>query len=71
MGWALDNLGAGRCREIAEELIQRGGGRVTKREDSRGELIGLCPLHRETTRLLALIGKRTSTTAPAAAAAEI
>ena len=47
MSWALENLSPGQRREIAEELIAEGGGKVTRREVSRGELIGLCPLHKE------------------------
>ena len=47
MSWALENLSPSQRREIAEGLIAEGGGKVTRREVSRGELIGLCPLHKE------------------------
>ncbi len=47
MGWALDNLSADERKAIAEGLIRQGGGKVTQHDAARGELVGLCPLHRE------------------------
>jgi hypothetical protein len=42
MGWALKHLGAERCREIARGLFK-----VTRDGTSRGEFLGLCPIHGE------------------------
>ena len=42
MGWALKHLGADRCWEVARVLFQ-----VTRDDASRGELLGLCPIHGE------------------------
>ncbi|MCB2188830.1 MAG: DNA primase [Deltaproteobacteria bacterium] len=42
MGWALDNLGENRRREIAASLFK-----VTQHQAGRGELKGLCPIHGE------------------------
>jgi putative DNA primase/helicase len=48
MSWCTDNLSPERRREIAEQVIASSGtGKVTSRENSRAELIGLCPLHEE------------------------
>jgi putative DNA primase/helicase len=48
MSWCAENLSPERRREIAEELIAGSGqGRVTFRQNSRSELICLCPLHEE------------------------
>jgi putative DNA primase/helicase len=48
MSWCRDNLTSTRRREIAEDLVVSSGiGRITSHESSRSELIGLCPLHKE------------------------
>lgn len=41
MGWALDNLGSARCKEIAEFLF------VVEREYGGVKLHGFCPIHKD------------------------
>ena len=48
MSWCTENLSPEQRREIAEELIAGSGcGRVMTSQNSRSELICLCPLHEE------------------------
>lgn len=46
MGWADEHLSEGVRRQIAEQLMGSTGGRIQD-VPSKGELIGLCPLHDE------------------------
>ena len=49
MSWCTEHISPERRREIAEILIAESAtGRVKSVEQSRSELIGLCPLHEET-----------------------